>query len=123
MVLKISLAHEGHDHDAPTTIVAPKGGSIKSLEEHYVEVTSKKNDLKIYFYAKDLKPVPVTLFKVKASAFNPKTKKTDEIKLVAKEKYLETTFEAKGTHRYDFILEVTPIEHTDKLTFTIETKK
>ncbi|MDX9730990.1 MAG: hypothetical protein RBT63_04405, partial [Bdellovibrionales bacterium] len=33
-----ALSHEGHDHDAPGLVQAPRGGDIRSLEELHVEV-------------------------------------------------------------------------------------
>lgn len=120
-----SYAHEGHDHDAPLTIQAPKGGSIKSLEETYVEVLSKGNDLKIHLYDKDLKPKEVAGFTVSAQAQLPRTKKKEVIELKPAGTFFEAQFDAKKAHRYTLILKVKDPKtgHDDELKFTIEPRK
>ena len=118
-------AHEGEDHDAPVTTKAPNRGSMKALEETYVEVLAKGKDVKIYLHDKKLNPKLVKDFIVTAKAEMPRTKKTEVISLTAKENYFEGTFDAQGTHRY--ILHVAVKDpatgHDDKLKFTIEPKK
>lgn len=119
------FAHEGHDHDAPKAITAPKGGVIKSLEETNVEVVSKGNDLKVYLYDKELKPQDVGPFTVSAKAEMPRTKKTEDIVLKPMGNFFEATFDAKGIHRYTLLLSVKDPKtgHDDKLKFTIEPRK
>lgn len=130
MALLLSLsfgayAHEGHDHDSPKNVQAPKGGVIKSLEETMVEVVSKGKDVKIYLYDKDLKPQEVAAYKVTAQAELPKAKKKEEVVLTAKGNYFESSFDAKGAHRYTLILTVVDPKtgHDDSLKFTIEPRK
>jgi hypothetical protein len=124
-------AHEGHDHDAPKNITAPKLGVMKSLEETYVEVVSKGKELQVYLYDKErkpndkeLKPKSVTGFVVSAKAKMPRTKKQEDIPLTAKETSFEGSFDAKGSHRYTLILSIKDPKtgHDDKLNFTIEPK-
>lgn len=62
----IGIAHEDHDHNAVSALKAPKGGLMKSREESHIEVVAKGQNLKIYFYDKDLKPQNVEAFKVTA---------------------------------------------------------
>lgn len=120
-----AYAHEGHDHDAPTSIKAPKGGVIKSLEETRVEVVSKGKDLKVFLYDKDMKPKATKGFSVKATAELPRSKKTEEVKFEAKDSSFEGSYDAKGTHRYTLKLAVTDpgTGHNDTLSFTIEPRK
>lgn len=127
-VLWISMsafAHEGHDHDGPTTIQAPKGGVIKALDEARVEVVSKGKDIKIYFYNKDMSPAKVSDFKVVAKAELPRAKKMDIILLTPYENHFEAAYDAKGSHRYSLRLEITDprVDHLYKLSFTIEPKR
>lgn len=119
------MAHEGHDHDAPTTLKAPKGGIIKALDESRVEVVSRGKDIKIYVYDKEMNPAPTSEFKIVAKAALPRTKKEDEIKLTSKENFFEGNYDAKGAHRYTLKLAVTDSKasHSDNLTFTIEPRK
>ena len=118
-------AHEGHDHDAPTTIKAPKGGIIKALDESRVEVVAKGKNIKIYLYDKTMKPAPASDFKIAAKAELPRTKKVDEIKLEPKDNFFEGNYDAKGAHRYTLKLDVnhSKINETVALNFTIEPRK
>lgn len=117
--------HEGHDHDAPAKVKAPKGGVIKSLEEVHVELVSKGKDIKVYLYDKEMKAKNLTGFKVSAQAEMPRTKKTEAVSLTAKDNFYEGTFDAKGVHRYTLIVAVTDpkVGHEDKLKFTVEPRK
>lgn len=120
-----AMAHEGHDHDAPTTLKAPKGGVIKALDESRVEVVSAGKDVKIYLYDKEMKPAAPSGFKIEAKAELPRTKKEEVISLKAKDSFLEGSYDAKGSHRYTLKLAVTDSKtgRTDNLTFTIEPRK
>lgn len=120
-----AFAHEGHDHDAPAMVQAPKGGVIKSVENVHVEVVSKGKELKIYLYNKDLKPQSVTGFVISAKAEFPRTKKTEDVALAAQDTFYTGTFDAKGAHRYTLAISLKdPKEsHADKINFTIEPRK
>lgn len=98
-----TFAHEGHDHDAPAMVQAPKGGIIKGNETHFFEVVPKGKDLKIYTYSKELKPVDVSALSVSAQTEMPRTKKTAALSLVPKGDHFEATFDAKGSHRYTLV--------------------
>ena len=120
-----SFAHEGHDHDAPGTVEAPKGGQIKSTEEYHVEVVAKGAEIKIYLYSLDLKPADATTFKIKLQTELPRTKKAEPLTFKATGNMLEATFNAKGAHRYSLIVSLAEVGHghDDKLTFTLEPRK
>jgi hypothetical protein len=124
-VSSLVFGHEGHDHDGPTTIQAPKGGVIKALDEARVEVVSKGKDIKIYFYNKDMSPAKVSDFKVVAKAELPRTKKVDSILLTPSENHFKAFYDAKGSHRYNLRLEIMDprVDHLYKLNFTIEPKR
>lgn len=119
------MAHEGKDHDAPTTIKAPKGGVVKSLDASRVEVVAKGKSIKIYLYDRDMKPAAPGEFNVVAQAELPRSKKVEEIKLEPKDSFFEGSYDAKGVHRYKLKLEVThsKTSQTDKLTFNVEPRK
>lgn len=125
LISPLSWAHEGHDHDGPPTIQAPKGGIIKSLELTHVEVVSKGNNIKIYLYDKNLKLKDLTGFIVSAKAEFPRTKKQEEINLTLKGTHYEASFDAKGAHRYTLMLGIKDPKtgHNDKLNYVIEPKK
>ena len=119
------VAHEGHEHDAPTTIKAPKGGVVKSLDASRVEVVTKGKNIKIYLYDQDMKPATAGEFSIVAQAELPRSKKVEEIKLEPKDSFFEGNYDAKGVHRYKLKLEVTHSKtgQTDKLTFNVEPRK
>ncbi|MEY4632226.1 MAG: hypothetical protein RIQ81_2346 [Pseudomonadota bacterium] len=118
-------AHNGVDHDAPTTVKAPKGGIIKSLDDSKVEVVSKGSSIKIYVYGNDLKPIPATTLKIDATAVMPRSKKSEVVSLSMAENMFEGSYDAKGAHRYTLRLSVTELKsnRTEILTFTIEPRK
>ncbi len=120
-----AFAHEGHDHDAPTGVAAPKGGIIKSLENVHIEVVGRGKELKIYFYNQDMKPEAIKSYTVTAMTQLPRTKKQVSLPLISKDTHFEGTYDANNTHRYTLILTIKdPKEvHSDKLTYTIEPKK
>jgi hypothetical protein len=128
LVLLLSLksyAHGGEDHDAPIKQKAPKGGIIKSLENTFIEVVSRGQDIKIYLYDKSLKPKSVNGFTVSALAEMPRTKKQEQLSLKANENFYEIFYDAKNLHRYTLLLSIKDPStgHDDKLKFTIEPKK
>ena len=121
----VIMAHEGHDHDAPTKVSAPKGGTIKQLENTYVEVVSKQKDIKVYLYDKELKPKKTTDFKITLKAEIPRTKKVEPITFTTTETLFEATYDAKNLHRYTLLIEIVDpaTGHTDQLKFIIEPRK
>lgn len=118
-------AHDGHDHDMPKGLSAPKGGTIKAIERILVEVVNKGNDIKIYIYDKELKPQDAALYNVTAVVQKPRVKKLEEVNLKATGNMLETSYDAGGIHRYTLVLKVKdPQEkHADTMKFVIEPKK
>jgi len=125
LILLPAQAHEGHDHDAPVTIKAPKGGMIKALDIALVEVVSKGKDIKVYVYDQELKPRPAATFTIVAKAEMPRTKKVEPVSLVDKGEWFEGSFDAKGVHRYTLRLAVTDQKtgRTDPISFIIEPRK
>ena len=125
LIVSPAGAHEGHDHDAPTTLKAPKGGIIKALDESRVEVVYKGQDIKVYVYDRELKPAPTSEFKIVATAELPRTKQKDPVALTAKDTFFEGFYDAKKLHRYTLRLAVTDSKtgQTDDLTFTIEPRR
>lgn len=122
----VTEAHEGHEHDAPKVVVAPKGGSIQPLEGGYVEVVSKGKDLKVFVYKKDLTPMATAKVQIRAKAILPRTKGPVGIKLSAMAGGFESHFDAKSAHRYTLVLNVSlgvlPTKRSKpaELKFTIE---
>lgn len=121
----VATAHEGHDHDAPVSVQAPKGGIIRKLEKHYIEVVSKAQDIKIYLYTEDLKPAEIKGFKVFAKAQLPRKKNQESVSLKSENGLLQGSFDAKGAHRYTLLLSVAEPgdTHQNTLKFNIEPKK
>lgn len=120
-----AVAHEGHDHDAPAMVQAPRGGMIKSVEDAHLEVILKKNDLKIYVYDKEMKAKDPKTVNLKAQTKLPRAKAAEDLALKSKDDHFEASFDAKGAHRYSLILNYghEGKTHADKLTFNLEPKK
>lgn len=118
-------AHEGHDHNGPAGVQAPKGGQIRGREEDFIEVVSKGKEIKIYIYDKELKPLDASQYTATAKVQLPRVKKAEDLALTIKDNALEASYEAKKTHRYTLLLTVKgPKEaHADTLKYTIEPKK
>ena len=116
-------AHEGHDHNVPGSAQPQKGGIIRSLENHHFELVVNGNNLKIYAFAKDLKPASVKSIPLKATVSLPKKKSASPIIFEDKGNYWESTYDAKGVHRYTLNIEVKASEHPDKLNFVIEPRR
>lgn len=125
LLLPQAFAHEGHDHDAPSAVQAPKGGEIKDLENTFVEVVAKKKDLRIYLYDRSLKARDLTGFTVTASALRPRAKAAEPIALHARPGFYEGSYDAKGSHRYELAIQIfdPSTKHTDLLKFNIEPRK
>lgn len=119
------LAHEGHDHDAPSGLQPKRGGIIKALDDNSVEVVSQGQDLEIFLFDKDENPAEVSKYAVTASAQMPRTKTKLPVALTAEQNSFKATFDGKGTHRYTLILEIKAPgqDFTNKVNFTIEPKK
>lgn len=117
--------HQGKNHDKPTALRAPKGGIIKALDEARVEVVSKGTNLKIYVYDVNLKPAATSRFKITATVKLPRTKKEEEIKLISKDNFFESSYDGKSIHRYTLKISVTDSKNsrTVNLTYTIEPRK
>jgi hypothetical protein len=119
-----SFAHEGHDHDAPGAVEAPKGGMIKSTEGYHVEVVAKGTNIKVYLYSLDLKPADASGFKVQLQTEIPRSKKSENLEFKATGNMLEATYDAKSAHRYTLMVSIAKTGgHSDKLSFTIEPRK
>jgi hypothetical protein len=120
-----SFAHDGHDHDAPTALKAPKGGVIKALDEARVEVVYKGKNIKVHVYDKEGKPANADRFKIESTTLLPRAKKEEALTLRPKDTFFEAEYDAKGKHRYTLKLKVTDSKtgRTDPLTYTIEPRK
>lgn len=124
-VTSYANSHGGHDHDAPTKVAAPKGGSIKELENSYVEVVSKQKNIKIYLYDKNLNPKSTQGFKVELKAEIPRTKKMEPIISQINDTFIEADYDAKKLHRYTLHIQITDPStgHNDRLKYTLEPRK
>jgi hypothetical protein len=114
------FAHEG-DH-GPSSVQAPKGGVIRSLETVHLELLSKGSTVQIYVYNPNLKPDDVSKYPVSATVTFPK-KKAEPIILEPKGNHWEAVVDTKGAHRYTLELTIKQGGHDDKVKFTVEPKK
>lgn len=125
MISGFTFAHEGHDHDAPTTIKPMKGGVVKALDEAKIEVVAKGKNVKVFVFDKEMKPAPANRFTIVAKTLLPRAKKEEDLALVAKDSFFEAEYDAKGSHRYTLKLSITDAntKRTDQMTFNIEPRK
>jgi hypothetical protein len=114
------LAHEGHNHDAPTTLMPLKGGVIKTFNIEgnktcFVEVVkSAKKDLKIFFFDTNQKSVPASDFQltVEAAPYSAGKSSSQPELLVTTidektKQFYKTSYLVKGAHRYNLTLKFT----------------
>jgi len=133
------FAHEGHNHDAPKTLLPLKGGIIKTFSTEgkdgkkdqncFVEVVKSKNDLKIYFFDANQKNVNAKDFElnVTAQAFSRNTSKNNDngtaLTLSDKKNFYLTSFDKKNAHKFDLVLKFTGPEYcktNEEVTFIID---
>jgi hypothetical protein len=114
-----AAAHEGHDK-VPGTLTAPHGGKIKGTSQLYIELVSDTSGFKIYTLDHDLKSVAPCDVKIEGSTTIPKQKKSEKITLISSADFLETKFDAKGSHRYSVDLKVTFKGKTENVSFNVE---
>lgn len=125
LISSFAQSHGGHDHDAPSKVAAPKGGTIRELENTYVEVVSKQKSIKIYLYDKELKPKSTQGFKVELKAEIPRTKKMEPIESQISDLFIEANYDAKKLHRYTLHIQITDptTGHNDQLKYTLEPRR
>lgn len=114
-------AHEGHDH-GPSTVQAPKGGIIRSLETVHLELLHKGKTITVYAYDVNLKPADVSKFPIKATVTLPK-RKPEPLKLTANGDHWLGEFDAKGAHRYTLELSIQQGGHEDQVKYNVEPRK
>lgn len=126
----VTFAHEGHDHDAPSTFQPKKGGIVKSTESINVEAVTKDNSVELYFFDNEGNIKPKDSFEVSAESQLPKTKKKskvnlEEVKNAEQFSHYAITGGPKKVHRYSLILKIKDKheDHSDRITFNIEPKK
>ncbi len=121
LLIPAAMAHEGHEH-GPSAVQAPKGGVMRSLETVHLELVAKGKNLKIYPYALNLQSAAASKFTISLSAALPK-KKAAPLKFDVKGDHWESSFEAKGAHRFTLELTIEQGGHSDKVTWVVEPKK
>lgn len=98
--LKVSIAHEGHDHGAAAVQKSPDGGNLKVGKNYSISVSESGGMVTLYVYTKDLKPVLPSAVQVTAYLTIPKKTKRAAVAFEAKEKNFSAKVDAKGAHRY-----------------------
>ncbi|MBL7543040.1 MAG: hypothetical protein JNL11_04450 [Bdellovibrionaceae bacterium] len=131
IVLSTTLwAHDGHDHDGPSSFQPKKGGVVKSTEDINIETITQKDRVNIYLFDNDGKKKTQDSFEINAQIQLPKQNKKETVKLKTileegKFCHFELEGHPKKVHRYTLHLTVKDKKenHTDKLSFTIEPTK
>lgn len=118
LLMSAATAHEGHDH---SQIQAPKGGVLHALETVFVEFLSKGQDIQIYLYDLNLKPLAVTKYEASAQVELPR-KPRQKLEIKPFGEHWNAKFDAKGAHRFTVIFEIKQGGHHDQLKYTVEPK-
>lgn len=113
-----TYAHEGHDK-TPGAVAAPHGGIMQDLEHIFLELTVESNDLKIYPYDHDLKPIALKDLKLEGSATLPK-KKAQKISFSQSNDAFTAKFDATGASHYALEVVVTHQGKKEKAKFNVE---
>lgn len=120
IVLLFSLqgfAHEG-DH-GPSTVAAPKGGVIRTLETVHLELVTQGKDIRIFLYDHDMKSADPKKYPITATVTLPR-KKPSPLSLEAKTDHWFVHFDPKNAHRFDIEISIAQGGHMDKVKWTIE---
>ncbi len=94
------IAGDGHNHEAAVE-AAPHGGTLRNAGENKAEIVVNGDNLKLYFYDKELKPLKIEAKEIKGDVQFPKEKKKP-ITFRKSGDFYETTVKGIGkVHRYD----------------------
>lgn len=112
------FAHEGHNN-APGSLKANHGGTVKAGKEINLEYVVKGNELKIYPASHEGADLAATDVKVTATAKLPKGK-AEAIKLEAKEGAFVTTVDFKSAYRVEMVVSTDYKGKKDTFKFQVE---
>ena len=121
-----SWAHEGHN--APGSVQAQHGGTVKATKSFYIELVQEGNTLKLYPMGHDFKPVPLKEVQIEATAQLPKAKAKTSVKFSehavddATQSHYMGSFDAKGAHRYTLVVTAQYRGKKEAVTFQVEPK-
>jgi flagellar hook assembly protein FlgD len=96
-------AHDDHDHE-PAVEAAPHGGILRNAAPYKSELVLEKDNVKIYVYDKDVKPVAKEKLKdtIKGQLAFPKDKKKREVVFkLDGDHYAAKIAGIEKVHRYD----------------------
>ncbi len=110
-------------HKAPGEHAAPHGGLLEHTEHILVELVDTENPMEIYVLDGDLKPLPTSKAKVKASIELPRRSRASaQVQLEDKGSHHAAFVTTKGRlHRYTLVVEVTEEDgHIETVRFQVE---
>lgn len=118
----LGLAHGVHDDGGAKP---QKGGVLKSLETIHLEMVQMDKELRIYVYNKETPPKSeeASKYPVSAKVVLPRKKGEHKLTLITNKDHWTTSYDAKGLHRFDFVLSIEQGGHKDDVIFTVEPKK
>lgn len=114
-----AVAHEGHA-DAPGTVAAPHGGKILGVSGLYLEVLRNQDELTIFPFSHDLKPVSLADLKLDLQLELPRKKETTRLVATPKGDFWIIKIDAKDAHRYTVVLSVKSKEKSGTVKYTVE---
>lgn len=113
------LAHEGHSHEAATE-TPPHGGSLRDAGDLKAEVVINGDDLKLYVYDKQLKPVKIDKAELKGEVQFPKEKAKPIVFKKKGDLYEATVKGISKVHRYDLHVNIEASGKKAKADFGID---
>ncbi|HYX37749.1 MAG TPA: hypothetical protein VE954_32000 [Oligoflexus sp.] len=94
------MAHDGHNHEAATE-TAPHGGTLRNAGDYKAEIVINGDNLKLYIFDKQLKPMKLEKAELTGDVQFPKEKSKPVTFKKAGEFYSATVKGISKVHRYD----------------------
>jgi hypothetical protein len=99
------MAHEGHNHEAAVE-AAPHGGTLRNAGEYKAEIVINGDNLKLYVYDKQLKPLKLDKAELTGDVQFPKEKSKPVTFKKAGDAFETTVKGISKVHRYDMHVNV-----------------
>ena len=117
----VAGAHEGHSH-GPAIKAAPHGGVLREGKDNAVEVVADNNEIKVYVFDMQMKPVALNGMSLAGTAQVPRKDKKALAFQTAGD-YFKGNADVGSAYRYELNLELNNGKNTEKFKMNIEIKE
>jgi hypothetical protein len=114
-----AIAHEGHS-DAPGSVAPPHGGKIMGASGLYLEFVRSGDDITIYAFDHDLKPIPVADLTLTLLLELPRKKEKAPLTATSQSDSWQVKVDGKNARRYTVLAGFKWKDKTGNLKFTVE---